>query len=472
MGGLLAVPAATASTTHTTKSVPTEIRYAKVKAVCATKVARGHDTCFALELVRSSKGAAGAKAIVQHLPTSDLGPAGGLTPGDLASAYGFTSTAASSQTVAIVDAYNDPDIGTDLNGFDSQYHLASCTTGNHCLKVVGQTGGAVPGNDTTGWSVEESLDVEAVHSVCQKCKIILVEATSPSTGNLATAVQEAYKLGAKEISNSYGGPEDESAPTAAQAADYNHKGIVITASSGDDGYYDFDQEADVNVPNTPAALPTVVAVGGTSLILGQTGKRTSETVWNDNGPRDVYERVLGEALGAGGGGCSTKYTAQSWQTKVSTWKATGCGTKRLVADVSAVADPETGFDVYDTDHCGSSCVSDNWTTIGGTSLASPVIAAMWALAGGADGVAYPASTLYKHLGSADLYDVTVGGNGYCDGLGASECGDPNTLGIGLVDCDYNRSGALASGLAACDATKGYDGPSGVGTPNGLKAFKP
>jgi subtilase family serine protease len=401
------------------------------------------------------------------------GPAGGLTPADLASAYGFSSSASVSQTVAIVDAYNDPKIAGNLASFDSEYHLAACTVANGCLKVVNQTGGSTPpANDTTGWSVEESLDVETVHSVCQKCKIILVEAKSSSGANLATATDEAAKLKATEITNSYGGPESDS--TTSQAAAYNHKGIVITASSGDDGYYDFDllgEDGKVNVPNTPAALPTVVAVGGTSLDLGQTGKRLNETVWNDNGPKDIYEQAFEQPLGAGGGGCSTKYAAPSWQTKVKDWKSTGCGSKRLVADISAVADPFTGFDVYDTDHC-SKCVSKNWTTIGGTSLASPLIAAMWGLAGGAHGVAYPASTLYKHLGSSDLYDVTVGGNGYCEGIGASNCGDPNTLGAGLLDCDYSRSGAVASGLAACDAAKGYDGPSGVGTPKGLKAFKP
>ena len=108
-----------------------------------------------------------------------IGPAGGLTPSDLATAYGFTSTAATTQTVGIVDAFNDPTINADLQTFDKQYGLATCTEANGCLKVVNQTGGTtLPPNDTSGWSNETSLDVETVHSVCQHCKILLVEATT------------------------------------------------------------------------------------------------------------------------------------------------------------------------------------------------------------------------------------------------------------------------------------------------------
>ncbi len=174
-------------------------------------------------------------------PAATIGPAGGLTPGDLSTAYGFSSTATGTgQTVAIVDAYNDPDINADLQTFDAQYGLAACSTGNGCLKVVSQTGTTtLPPDDTSGWSVEESLDVETVHSVCQNCKIILLEATSNSNANLEAAEDEAVALKANEITNSFGGPETGS--TAADEAAYNHPGTVITASAGDDGYYEFDQ---------------------------------------------------------------------------------------------------------------------------------------------------------------------------------------------------------------------------------------
>jgi subtilase family serine protease len=407
---------------------------------------------------------AGAKATI--------GPGGGLTPTDLSSAYGFNPTASGrGQTVALVDAYNDPDINNELETFDTQYRLVVCNIKNSCLKVVGQTGtSSLPANDTTGWAVEESLDVEAVHSVCERCKILLVEANTSSNSDLAAAVQTAVRLKATEISNSYGSPE-----SSQDAGEYNHPGVVITAAAGDDGYYSFDELAasgSVNAPDTPAAFPTVVAVGGTSLYLGQRGGRQSETVWNDNGVEDVFEEVLGQALGAGGGGCSARFTAPQWQHKVAGWSGTGCGTRRLVSDISAVADPLTGFDIFHSYNCGEKCLLLGWTTVGGTSLASPIIAAMFALAGGAHGVAYPAETLYSHLGnSTDLYDVTSGGNGFCDGEGAAACGDWNLKDAGVVDCDFTAAGMLNVGDRACDALAGYDGPSGVGTPKGLGAFK-
>jgi len=145
-----------------------------------------------------------------------------------------------------------------------------------------------------------------------------------------------------------------------------------------------------------------------------------------------------------------------------------------VSDISADADYLTGIDIYDTYNCGSACSADGvpgWLTVGGTSLSSPLIAAMYGLAGGSHGVAYPALTLYGHLATSSLYDVTSGGNGYCDGVGAASCGDPNTSGAGILDCDYPASGTTPSaGDRACDALTGYDGPTGVGTPNGLGAF--
>ena len=476
---LMAVPAASAGVTHTAPGSAGVTYYAIGKPVCK-RPKPGYSMCFAMRRVEVKKGTPGAKpyelaagatpSIFTTGPKATIGPAGGLTPSDLATAYDFSSTATGTgQTVAIVDAYNDPNINTDLQTFDSQYGLATCSEASGCLRVLSQTGTAtLPANDTTGWSLEESLDVETVHSVCQECKIILLEANSPSNSNLAAAVDEAATLHATEISNSYGGPE-----TTTEAAAYSHPGIVITASAGDDGYYDFDLLGAVNKPNAPASFNTVVSVGGTSLYLGQSATRQSETVWNDNGTKDYYEQILGAGLGAGGGGCSTVITAQGWQTHVSDWASTACGSHRLVNDIAADADYLTGFDVHDTYDPGtcSGCASSVWETIGGTSLASPIIAAMFGLAGGAHGVSYPALTLYGHLGSSSLYDVTSGGNGYCGGEGASTCGDPNTLGAGIVDCDYPASGTTPSaGDTACDAARGYDGPAGVGTPIGLGAF--
>jgi subtilase family serine protease len=467
-------PAPSAQTTH----------YAVGQRACKPATP-GHLSCYAMRRVEVTADTPGAmryelaagasRSDAMTGPTATIGPAGGLTPSDLASAYNFSSTATGTgQIVAIVDAYNDPNINADLQTFDTQYGLATCSEANGCLKVVNQTGGStLPANDTSGWSVEESLDVETVHSVCQNCKIILIEASSESNADLAAAENEAVALGANVISNSYGGAETGANSTFDAA--YNHPGTVIVASAGDDGYYDYDLlggDGAYNQPNTPSSLNTVVAVGGTSLYLGQDATRQSETVWNDNGTKDYYESILGDKFGAGGGGCSNLFAAQLWQSSLSNWASTACGTHRLVSDVAAVADYLTGLDIYDTYNCGSAC-STGWYTIGGTSLAAPIISAMYGLAGGAHGVEYPALTLYGHLGTSTLYNVTSGGNGWCDGEGAAACGNPNTLGEGILDCDYPASGTTPSaGDAACDAGIGFNGPTGVGTPNSLEAFTP
>ncbi|MGP0029418.1 MAG: PKD domain-containing protein [Acidimicrobiales bacterium] len=443
----------------------------------------GTSSCYAMWRKVVTKGTANARPFVvadgaAKVPASTIGPAGGLTPSDLAKAYGLPTSGGAGETVAIVDAYNDPNIDADLQTFDTEYDLAACSTSNGCLQVVNQTGGSsLPSNDKTGWSNEESLDVETVHAVCQGCKIVLLEASSQSNSDLETAEDTAVStFDAGVVSNSYG--SDEASYSATNAAAYNHPGTVIVASTGDDGYYDYDllgeaSPSPYNQPNDPAALSTVVAAGGTSLYLGQTATRQSETVWNDNGTKDYNEALFGEPFGASGGGCSNVTTAPAWQSALSDWAKTDCGTHRLVADVAADADYLTGFDVYDSYAC-SECAPVGWETFGGTSLAAPIISAAFALAGGAHGVAYPALTLYGHLGTSSLFDVASGGNGYCGGEGAAACGDPNKRGEGILDCDYPATGTTAStGDAACDALSGYDGPTGVGTPKGgIGAFMP
>ncbi|MGC9962667.1 MAG: hypothetical protein ABSE47_12315, partial [Acidimicrobiales bacterium] len=317
--GLVSFSMASAGGSAAASGTPKSVtEYAVGRPICAP-AKRGYSSCFAIRKVIVRRGTPGAVPFLVGDGTplessragakATIGPGGGLTPTDLSSAYGFNPTASGrGQTVALVDAYNDPDINNELETFDTQYRLVVCNIKNSCLKVVGQTGtSSLPANDTTGWAVEESLDVEAVHS-----------------------------------------------------------GVVITAAAGDDGYYSFDELAasgSVNAPDTPAAFPTVVAVGGTSLYLGQRGGRQSETVWNDNGVEDVFEEVLGQALGAGGGGCSARFTAPQWQHKVAGWSGTGCGTRRLVSDISAVADPLTGFDIFHSYNCGEKCLLLGWTTV-------------------------------------------------------------------------------------------------------------
>jgi len=400
----------------------------------------------------------------------ESGPAGGLTPAELASAYGYDPTAGGiGQTIAIVDAYDDPKIEGDLATFDAEYGVRACTEANGCLTKISQSGSrtVLPARDKLGWSVEIALDVEVAHSACPNCKILLVEATTESFEDLAAAVDEAVSLGANEVSNSYGAPESAIGP--AERAAYKHPGVVIAAATGDSGYDDwapFVNEGAFGAPgqpDAPASLPSVVAVGGTTLALNATGKRNTETVWNGNGALDAAGEF---EEGATGGGCSTLFTAEPWQRAAPGFAATGCVGKRVSADVSAVADPNTGFDIYDSYNCGKACQlfggGQGWLTIGGTSLSTPLISSLYALAGGSDGVQYPALTLYGHLGErSSLFDVAEGGNGYCDD-GGSACG-ANALEKATVDCE---------GTSACNAAPGFDGPSGVGAPNSLNLFKP
>jgi hypothetical protein len=444
------------------------------------RAAPGHASCFALRLVRATARTAGATLPVRTQPALASGPHGGYTPGQLATAYGINpdALAAATQTVAVVDAYDDPTVKADLAAFDAHYGLPAETATS--FRIVNQAGAAAPlPSPDSGWAGETTLDVQAVRGVCHKCKILLVEATSSTTVNLASAVNEAALLHATEISNSYGGIETYH--SAATDAKYNHPGIVITASTGDDGWYGWDVLNDGTTPDgvaqVPAALNTVVGVGGTSLYLNPNGTRASETVWNSNGPHDALATLAHTSLGAAGGGCSTLFAPRRWQQFVAGYGTLGCAPgKRSVTDIAAVADPLTGYDVFQT-YPGAGA----WATYGGTSLASPVIAAMWALAGGARGVAYPALTLYGHY-RHDLvrptYDVTVGGTGACSTASAVSCanffsGNPNALGAGLIDCGFpaNGAGTLAN-HGQCYAQPGYDGVAGVGTPKGVATFAP
>jgi PKD domain/Divergent InlB B-repeat domain/PASTA domain len=418
------------------------------------------------------------------------GPNGGYSPTDLATAYGVNPAASTTQTVGIVDAYNDPSVLADLNFFDSHYGLPAETGSS--FEVVNETGAVIDPETTSSpnqdvdWSGEISLDVETVRGLCNACRIVLVETDSNSSADLAQGVDAAVSLGATIVSNSYGGPESPGDP---YASDYNRPGVAILASAGDDGWYDWDLYDDsYNLPEVPASYSTVVGVGGTSLTMTTNDTaRTGETVWNDDGPEDS------EGGGATGGGCSTVYAAPPWEQAVAGYASLGCGpTARSGVDVAADADYLTGFDTYETtaswcipgmkDWNGNDCPSSDpdWQTYGGTSLSSPLVAAMWALAGGPQGVTYPALTLYGHFqtGPSQFNDITSGGNGFCDTDSAATCfantGDenPNELGDGLLDCRWDQDGDLLANIGQCNAETGFDGVSGVGTPNGVAPFQP
>jgi hypothetical protein len=396
--------------------------------------------------------------------------------------------AATTQVVAIVDAYNDANVLSELNSFDHSYGLPNETATS--FTVVNQDGNASPlpaGN--ADWAGEIALDVQAVRGLCHKCRIVLVEADTNNNADLATAVNTAATtMHANIISNSYGGGGID----PADATKYNQPGVAILASSGDDGWYDWDwinvgdhSLRGSGVPGTPAALNTVIAVGGTSLYLNGDATRLREDVWNDNGPKDYLGWSAGFQGGATGGGCSTDYPAQGWQKNVAGYNTLGCATgMRSATDIAAIGDPFTGFDIYRSYGVGS----PGWSTYGGTSLSSPVVAALWGLAGGPGAVKYPALSLYGHFKSdttKHLFDVAFGGNGLCDTAGTTSCagnwagltGNPNVdTGFGPVDCawDLTTPGPVAplSNRYQCYAKAGYDGLSGVGAPIGPNAFTP
>jgi len=419
-------------------------------ALCGAP-APGHASCFAVRLVPQTAAARAHSTpiglTVHHTvePASAADGAYGLRPQDLHGAYSLPTSAPVAQTVAIVDAFDDPTVEEDLSPYSQEFGLPTCTHADGCFTKVNQAGeeSHYP-QFQSGWAGEIALDVETVHAVCQSCHIILVEATNSSAAALEVAENRAVSMGATEVSDSFGGPEP-----AGEGSAFNHPGTVITASTGDDGYLNWSSSTSgyAGHPNFPASSPDVVAVGGTRLTLNG-GSRTGETVWNDGS-------TLGGGHGAGGGGCSEHPNAQSWQQAVADWAEVGCGEKRAAADVAADADPYSGVAVY---RAGS------WSTVGGTSLASPIVAATFALAGGSGGVAYPTRTLYGHLGSSALHDVTSGSNGECakafDEVGKS------------AGCTVAEEEQDCQAKLICRAATGYDGPTGVGTPAGLAAFAP
>jgi len=229
-----------------------------------------------------------------------------------------------------------------------------------------------------------------VSAGCPNCKILLVEGNSNSGADLAAAVDEAVKLGADIVSNSYSGgglPE----------ADYTHPGKIILASAGDDGYG----------IGEPAEFPSVVSVGGTSLETAKNARGYTETVWDGSGS-----------------GCGT-FPKPKWQGSV------GC-TKRVSNDVSAVANPNTGVAVYDTYGL------NGFAVFGGTSVSSPLLGSVYGLAGNASKLTY-AESLWEKKNHKYLYDVTSGSNGNCN---------PKILCTGEVGWDGPTGWGTPNGIGA------------------------
>ncbi|MFF5183610.1 peptidase S8 [Streptomyces sp. NPDC000345] len=400
-----AAPTATASSKVTWAATPCATPRHKGELACDSFRVTGGTTAFQKAQAKETGDTA------KVTPKAAAASPTGYGPSDLQDAYGLTDAAADNgdgETIAIVDAYDDPNAEADLAKYRSYYGLPSCTTSNGCFKKVGQTGStsSLPSADS-GWAEEISLDLDMASAVCPNCGILLVEAKSATMANLGTAVNRAVALGATYVSNSYGGSESSS-DTAYDSSYFNHPGVAITVSAGDEGYG----------AEYPAASKYVTSVGGTALSTSSTTRGWTEKVWNTSSTEGT------------GSGCSSYDAKPTWQTD------TGCS-RRTVSDVSAVADPATGVSVYD-----SYGVTAGWYTFGGTSASAPIVAAVYALAGTPGSSDYPASYPYAHLGTSALNDVTSGSNGSCSS-GASYL---------------------------CTAKSGYDGPTGVGTPEGIAAF--
>jgi hypothetical protein len=486
---LLTAPAlVSAAASPAPRAAPSAIYtgYAVSRPLCAVATRPDQFTCMAFRRVDVAKGTPGSHRY--SIPRWARGPSGGYTPAALAKAYNFNpKVGGARETVAIVDWDSDPSVRADLNHFNRHYGLPVETATS--FRVVNENGKAapLPAPDKSA-SIEISLDVQTVRAVCNNCRILLVEANQASSASLARAENTAVRLGATVVSNSFGAPERAKHPFPASIVKaFKHPGVVITASSGDDGYFFWDLANNdpfgfsayaPEAPSFPASLPSVVSVGGTALKLKSDGTRASESVWNTNGDADTRGNDQASSLGAAGGGCSQVYRAASWQLNTPGYQKSKCGGKRLSVDVSAAADPMPGFDIYD------SYGLHGWASIGGTSWSSPIIAGMWALAGGANGMPTPSRALYQndHLRSSTINDVTVGGNGWCGGVSTADCSaaaaalgstNPNWVYDAQVDCSFPRRNnvhTIPPKSPECNAVPGYDGATGVGTPNGLKAF--
>ena len=339
---------------------------ASFKHACATPARARVMQCMVLIDTAVAQTPAATTASRHHAAPSGYGPS------QLQSAYSLASAAAangSGETVYIVDAYDYPTAQADLNTYRSQYGLPACGSG--CFTKVSQTGSTTslpPAAGSTGWDVEEALDIDMVSAICPNCHITLVEANSDNGNDLYVAENEAVALGGKFISNSWGGSE-YSGETSDASTYFNHPGVAITVSAGDSPG-----------PEFPAEAPGVTAVGGTTLSTSSGSRGWTESPWSSSG-----------------GGCSTQEPAPSWQSS----SVTGCG-NREDNDVSADADPNTGAAIYNSYSAGG------WLQVGGTSESSPIIAAVYALAGTPGSGDTPAQYIWSHE-PAGLYAV---GSGY------------------------------------------------------------
>jgi hypothetical protein len=346
----------------------------------------------------------------------------GYTPLDLQGAYGLTAAAAKAadgETIAVVDAFNDPDAASDLAQYRTNFGLPACTTASGCLTIMNEYGGTkLPKSDPTGgWELEESLDLDMVSAICPGCSIVLLEADSASISDLASAERTASRVpGVDAVSNSWGSGAEFIGENQFDQ-DFYAPGVAIVAAGGDDGYG----------TQYPAVSPYVTSAGGTSL-LGS-GSSWTQSAWSGVGS-----------------GCSSLEPKPSWQTEDDR-SPDGC-LNRTINDVSADADPSPGVAIYDSVRDSELGGVPDWTSVGGTSVATAIIAGTFALADIAAGgpqhglIAGTFPAAYPYQATSGLTDVTGGSNGTCE--------------------SYRQY--------LCHGEPGYDGPTGLGSPSGTSAF--
>lgn len=379
----VALPAGAAGATH--------------EPVCPGPAAAGSVRCFAQVDLHQVAGRA--------VPLASSAPTG-LTPTDIKRAYGFPtgSTAGAGTTIAIVDAYDDPNAESDLAVFSAQFDLPACTTANGCFSKVDQSGGASYPRKDPGWALEISLDVQWAHAIAPGAKILLVEANSANFTDLLAA-EDYAGAHAGYVSNSWGG--SESSNESSYDSHFAIPGVSYFVSSGDSG----------TPAQYPSASPNVISVGGTSLNTSS----WVETGWSGSG-----------------GGCSAYEKANLAQKTNAGGSAVDCGGMRATPDVALDADPSSGVSVYDsTKYQGQS----GWFTVGGTSASSPMWAARSAVAGAQVDAAYV-------YGSNLTYNDILSGNN----------GEPAGVGYDLVT--GLGSWLDANGLVTNGSTSGGGGTGG------------
>jgi subtilase family serine protease len=344
---------------------------------------------------------------IHYKPNSTHLMSSGLTPTQISHAYGFSRISAQGkgQVIAIVDAYDDPNIEADLGVFNKHFGLPACTTKNGCFKKIYATG-KKPRTDA-GWAGEIALDVEWAHAMAPAAKIVLVEAKSANMQDLFQAIQVAINNGATVVSMSWGGSEFEEETQFDEI--FKNPKVTFIASSGDSGtgiIY-------------PAASPYVLAVGGTTLSVDTYGNYQGETAWSGSG-----------------GGIST---VEAWPASQSGLPIPKSNNMRGVPDVAYNADPESGFSVYNSVP-GSQ--GKGWAVVGGTSAGAPQWAAIVAVAnselnmqlgGNLNNLLYAAANLSTGNYAQNFNDIDSGDNGDCEDVCHAQKGYDYVTGLGSPD---------------------------------------